>query len=315
MPQDINIKFFIDESALVLPQPDTIRDNVKHLCELLEFLRQKIEVGLYSGIYETEILLKVLQDTAGKLLPRDLRLRFIITLGKCHKLCSSSLIQVDEFIVNGATFRGYTLSYTFQCSLKPSAVCCLGFMNASRPQGWIPLRRSRDCLDSHLYFASKPMQWSDYHRHRIEHEDLNADDFIAAAADAFPNLHLLPILSSQFRKFSINYTQIRPDVVDHLACLNDHFSESFERNHGQPASVAAEMNARYGINMSPESPNTHKNKKAVAARTVVINGVSIICDWHTKIKPDIDRIHFRPGNPKVANGRIIIGIFADHLTT
>jgi len=50
-------------------------------------------------------------------------------------------------------------------------------------------------------------------------------------------------------------------------------------------------------------------------REVIIDGELIICEYHIKLTPTYDRIHFHPGKQDIAEGKIIIGIFAKHLNT
>jgi hypothetical protein len=48
---------------------------------------------------------------------------------------------------------------------------------------------------------------------------------------------------------------------------------------------------------------------------VVVQGTSVFCEWHIKLRPHMDRVHFayEEKYKTVVDGRIIVGIFVDHL--
>lgn len=128
------------------------------------------------------------------------------------------------------------------------------------------------------------------------------------AIRAFPDLVFAPGLASQIPRFETPYREVRPQVTKHLAVLNDHF----QRVRRERKDKTSEAIGEYGIDASLERSTTHKNKTAMKQRTLTIDGASVVCEWHTKIKRHIDRIYFAPGNPKVAGGRLIVGFFTDH---
>lgn len=45
-----------------------------------------------------------------------------------------------------------------------------------------------------------------------------------------------------------------------------------------------------------------------------VPGVRLRCEWHSKIEPHRNRIHFFPGDERTG-GRLVVGIFVDHLRT
>lgn len=65
--------------------------------------------------------------------------------------------------------------------------------------------------------------------------------------------------------------------------------------------------------ISRESVKTRKNADAIRLREVEFNGGRVMCEWHTKLNPQIDRIHFAFGSE--FKDKILIGIFVDHLPT
>ncbi len=120
----------------------------------------------------------------------------------------------------------------------------------------------------------------------------------------------------EFKNFDLHYRNAVEIVVRHLSYLND-FSQDHKQN--DPDNFIGEAGSQ-GVDLSPESPNTHKNKDAMKERWVSIGGESVLCEWHTKLQPQIDRIHFNIGSSlshsvsNITKGKVVIGIFTDHLT-
>jgi len=110
-------------------------------------------------------------------------------------------------------------------------------------------------------------------------------------------------------------------VTAGLADLNDHLPKVLKAEK-EGAAIAKRFHALSEFEISPESPKTHKNKKAMDKRSVVFKKVEIgkvkygtvtvSCEWHLKIRKTTDRIHYY--NHTQSN-RIWIGIFTAHLPT
>ncbi len=69
---------------------------------------------------------------------------------------------------------------------------------------------------------------------------------------------------------------------------------------------------QYGVDLSPESPNTHASDAFMRKRYVAYEGSRYCCEWHAKIERHRNRIHFTLPAAGPA-GRILIGIFTEHL--
>lgn len=142
-------------------------------------------------------------------------------------------------------------------------------------------------------------------------EDIQEDDFFTLAGHAFPALEFHPAL--KFGAFVGSYFQLRDTVVRILGVLNDHFAEVMGQHSGLPHQVQAALGA-HGVNLSPESPRIRGSDKLMAQRTVTFNGDSYVCEWHAKLAPDRNRIHFSLPDQRL-DGKILIGIFTEHLDT
>lgn len=97
-------------------------------------------------------------------------------------------------------------------------------------------------------------------------------------------------------------------IIEHLAVLNDSAANTWTNTlstAGRQATLAAS-----GVTCSPEGPKTHKNTKAMRTRDFQFDGGVVRCEWHTKLRPDINRIYFA-----VSNGKVLVGVIVDHLPT
>jgi len=134
-------------------------------------------------------------------------------------------------------------------------------------------------------------------------------EFFHICEEAFPSL--IFHRSVTFKRFSKNYATLIADVVDHLAFLNDEFvalgiAERWD---------IYRMVSKARIPFSEETGNTRKKEKLVKYRRVAFGETRVECTLHTKISRQSDRIHFHAPDNKVAPGKVIIGVFAEHLPT
>jgi hypothetical protein len=97
-------------------------------------------------------------------------------------------------------------------------------------------------------------------------------------------------------------------IIGHLAVLNDCAATIWAETSSTEARQAM-LSAR-GVTSSPEGPKTHKNKKAMGTRDFDFNSGQVRCEWHTKLRPDVNRIYFA-----VSDGKVFVGTIVDHLPT
>ena len=74
-----------------------------------------------------------------------------------------------------------------------------------------------------------------------------------------------------------------------------------------------EISSRLGIEVSIEG-NTRSSERLMRHRDVEFRGRVYRCEWHSKLEPNRNRIHFRVIDG-IAETRILIGIFHEHLPT
>jgi hypothetical protein len=165
-----------------------------------------------------------------------------------------------------------------------------------------------------LHRVAEYKQLLAFYREAPEIGDFDEFAYFRQAALAFPHLFFKPDIARECRRFSEPYRAIRPELTRALAALGDLLPVLCKANTDLRV-VQKEFTVTTGFEISPDSPNTHKNQKAMRERDVIIGGTRLRCEWHVKLKPQIDRIHFHFGDAKVSDNRIIVGILTDHLTT
>lgn len=66
-----------------------------------------------------------------------------------------------------------------------------------------------------------------------------------------------------------------------------------------------------GVECSLDNPNTHRKTGAMSEREVTFEERAVRCEGHTKLEPHHrSRVHF-----EVSGAEVLVGIFADHLST
>lgn len=177
-----------------------------------------------------------------------------------------------------------------------------------------------------VHFLASSAMLPTFYRSLVELENLDADAFMSNAAHAFPAIAFAPGLSSHCSRFKPRYRDVRPEVTRHLAVLNDHFQDVYREAEFVPVMTSRLLIVRHDVNATRESDKTRHNAKAMRQRDVsvthlivagqevpVAGGRTVRCEWHTKIEDHQNRIHFHPGEAQVAGGRLVVGLFHEHL--
>ena len=169
-----------------------------------------------------------------------------------------------------------------------------------------------------MYIVSDQISYLSALRFLFNALDMPAEQLEVFGDLMFPNIyfHANP---SDLKRMGISYRDHSQSIIGHLSYLNDFAVLHFEND--LPATII-QLAASKGVEISPESVNTHGNRGAMARRRIVINDSHISCEWHTKFTYDKGRIHFhaRPNNyqeeiRKLVGAKVIIGLIVEHLPT
>ncbi|OHU86488.1 MULTISPECIES: hypothetical protein [Pseudoalteromonas] len=161
-----------------------------------------------------------------------------------------------------------------------------------------------------------PRSALNYIRNSFWNNNFSENDFWKFGSDCFPSLYFDE--KCKFRSLGVELSQdLYKWIVEVLSYLNDFGQEKYLESPGQFINHASSN----GVDLSPESPNTKSSAKKMRERDISIKSQSVRCEWHAKYLHDRGRIHFHfginllPEITQETKGRLIVGIFAKHLTT
>ena len=306
-------RFIIDEGGLSLddvPQGQR-KDGLTSLSDQLDALRVSGEcvqiledwgsVECLGGINVAETMV------GGQVLGRDESWRLLDLLGRCEVWSPSADVDTDpQIVVDGGRRQGYGLARARDLAILKDWTAVVttphrfgaGVHSVDQPEQSQPVD---------VYFTVSTADHPGFFRLLYELEDVEEADFFEWATRAFPRLAFAENVS--FRHFRGMYRVLRPQVVHHLGRINDRFPEAYVREKGMPN----EVSRRLGIEVSIEG-KTRGSKRLMRQREVEFRGQRHLCEWHSKIEPHQNRIHFCVLHD-TAEAQILIGIFHEHLQT
>jgi hypothetical protein len=312
------MRFFVEETSFDLPgqlDADALEQSLEAFIALVDACRAKNEdIFRGPGLFDVEIvpgipLHRLLYETIVALPIDKITLRGAqVALLRCVDWEDRVDPAPDPDVeINSVACvaPSAAVARAHIAAAKGAACLCLGI----RPDrsGPLPVRAGTEVNEVH--FMTQASALPAFYRTLFEVEDLDENAYIANTTHAFPDIVFAKDLAGQFARFEWVYREARPMVTKHLSVLNDHF----QRIHSEAKHKTDDAIGAYGIDASLERGTTHKNKKAMKQREVVIDGETIICEWHTKLARHTGRIHFHPGEDGVLGGRLVVGLFARHL--
>jgi hypothetical protein len=316
---DDDYRMVVDEKSLDWRgrEDSDLSDIVETFADLLEPLADGRRVVLMTPAYSVEcwesVALAEISYTSDRRVPRDARLRLARMLDKCRAIEPENEDDLPQPIQLDGVWResSWGMSHVLARSARGRAMSCLIVPVVSGPSGWTSVKRSVGQVDVEIHILTDPSRITEFWRGVFDREPIAEEDFFGIAQQAFPRLIFASALA--FHRFKGTYAEVLPWVVRLFSAIDDHFAAALDRHRGDRNKVVSEF-ASYGLDISPESPVTHKNKKAWAQRLVSHGGVDYRCEWHGKRLWDRDRVHF--SLPIAAyQGRVLIGVFTGHLAT
>ncbi|ENK6703856.1 hypothetical protein ACX1I0_05220 [Yersinia enterocolitica] len=159
------------------------------------------------------------------------------------------------------------------------------------------------------------VRYLDVLRHITKNKIMNEDEWTESCKYLFPNLFIN--FSNKTKLDNLNILDgslALAWVIDSYAYLNDYSQDDYN-SIGDFKSIAQYR----GFDITPETSTKRKDQAAMAQRNILINGESVLCEWHIKYAPHYGRIHFNFGfgHPKevlsLTEGKPIVGILTRHL--
>ena len=161
---------------------------------------------------------------------------------------------------------------------------------------------------------------------------LDGDSFeslVRFASRAYPDLHFVDgVLAGADHHLAGGYLALRYRVKRALEVLNDWGSWVFTSPppalapgdtppldiNTSPSDHVIELRfAGFGITAAPENPNVRGHRTSREARETLMLGRTLYCEWHVKLQPHRNRIHFHKPVPESSN-KVIIGMIHEHLS-
>ncbi len=321
MPDDFGDNLFrlvLDESSFNFRDltDSQVESGLNELDEQLALLRQaQHSVAKSSIIYDIDCRDGIdiysflfLNDTSK--VSRDTRQRTYLTFDRLPFWDDSDCPEVpfECRIDNGGPAISPSVGYALVARLQDRSVACLTFPSC-HSNGFRHV--AADCGGGEVYFFTLQDDLKDFWRSIFSVEDVPESLFHETAVVAFPDLVLHSSLA--FSHFDGKYLDLRHPVVEILAALNDHFARVLHECKGIPHDIQGAM-GHYGVDLSPESPKTRSSAKLMAKRDVDYEGAKYRCEWHAKLEPHRNRVHFTLPSPELGD-RVLIGLFVDHLPT
>ena len=306
-------RFVVDEGALSLgsvPQAER-EDELVALIDQLDALRDWGEgVQLMEGWGAVECVEgnDVAEAMANcQVLSRDQSFLLLSLLDRCVAWSWPATVDREsKVVVDGSHCKGEGIAWAREQAIlrKRTAVVTAshrfapGVRHVDKPSQDLPVE---------IYFSVSTENHPGFFRLLYEWEDVSESEFLQRTALAFPRLVFAAGIS--FGKFEGAYRTLRVKVVDHLGRINDCFPEVYAAENGMPR----EISSRLGIEVSMEG-GTRGSQRLMRQRDVEYGGEVYRCEWHSKIEPHRNRIHFHVIDDR-GEQRILIGIFHKHLPT
>jgi len=310
-------RFCIDENSFRLETEDKncLEDLLGKFISLIGRLRDdNQEIVRWSGLEFVNVFngTNVSDLIYGNILDRDIKNQLMIILNRCYYWDDEFIPQEGTFIIEDIEHTGKSLEYVFEQVLNGQAFSCICVKKRNQIHGPHKVYRRDDQIEIH--FLTNVEEITPFYRSVYEIENLPEEEYIGHAELAFPQLFFIQDIHRQFRRFKESYNSLRPKITKHLAVINDIFGNICEESNNNYQEICRKFDSR-GVPISRESPNTRGNQRAMREREINVGGITLVCEWHTKLSSTYDRIHFHEGRPNVADGKIIIGIFSNHLRT
>lgn len=315
-------RFVVDETSFDFRglREERLTDLLTDFNDALEELVEQHSVAISPWWIEAECaegreLYDVLYEGEAPRVGRDARLRTVRLMDRCPTWDTNAPGLPDRVEVSGTVQDlAWSIGYAWWQARQRHHVGCLVFGCGDR-RGWQPVSAvagpAGEPGTKEVFFLAETSSLSEFWRSLFAREDIAEADFFDRARDAFPELVFADSLS--FRKFDGTYLEMRDWIVRVLGVVHDHFADALAVHAGQPRSVQAEL-GHFGLDLSPESPNTRSKPGIMKQRDVDHDGETYRCEWHGKKERHRNRVHFSLPDSRLG-GRILIGIFVDHLDT
>lgn len=310
------MRFALDESALVCDHvsPEEAAAAFEVVADNLSAVRGTNTVWRFVDVYdfpihgEATIGTLLFGPEPPVVLDRDLRARLQIAIDRCADWNPDVPGADLDVTVGDRSFFAPTVAFAHE-RRRDERIGCIGAVALSGRDRALTVLRRND--ERSVDFVGSGQGVLSALRAELAEDRLTADDYFTLARTAFPNLGFAEGLAQQVRRLDGGFEANQSELTRHLAALDDCGLAAFA-GFPTPDVTIARMKSAANVEMSPESPQTRRNGAAWAARKIRYRGVDMYCDWHLKLTPQVNRVHFHPPRAGVSE-RFVIGIIHAHL--
>lgn len=178
-----------------------------------------------------------------------------------------------------------------------------------------------------VHFVSDEMSRKTFWRDAIVLVGDNLQALQLYASHAYPNLYFVDNVIDNAANLAGGYFALRDRMKKVLAALDDWGSWVF--TCPPPAITPSEgplsdpdvyptnqliqrRLAGLSLDAAPERPNVRSKRVCRQAREIELGGQTLYCEWHVKLEPHQNRIHFHAPVSVSAN-KVVIGMIDEHL--
>jgi hypothetical protein len=316
-------RFVIDEVSWSDLEPGQLAAPAAQLVSAIERKLERVAairdsgqaISKHSSIYEAEVagqtlFFDLLYGPDYAYLGRDLRLRLMVAIDQTPNWDADFAPADIHVTIDGRTFEAPSIVVAWENLSAGAAVACVPLDCIGR-HGPVPVNVGGD--DRTVHFVTTDSEQAGFFRDAIEIEDADEDGFAALASSTFPALDWADGVWGGLSEFSRPFRDVRADVTQHLSVLNDHGAGVFHAFSANGSDEVAARLSALGATASDENGRTKRNRDCEKDRTRFYRGREVTFWWHTKLEPNVDRIHFLyiPG-PNGSPGVVVVGIFTEH---
>jgi hypothetical protein len=310
------MRFVLEESSWLWDGSDKVAyiERIEQLLDRLDVARERDEDYAASGvlleqtIFGPHKLLDLFWDQGSPLaLPTEVRQRIDALFQSMPYWDEAVAWPAIEVRIDGREVVSPSAALAHQRVSAGEATACV-----SLPGTWEgPREVVVEGRAERVHFVVDEPSHRAFFRNALDVERVNEASLPELARHAFPDLFFLEGVWDGIRHFEGGYPRVQRELHRFLARLDDHGASAFTTKPVTNQLIERRFHEA-GLDVAPEKPNVHNDKRCREARECVLRGKTLYCEWHFKFQPYVNRAHMHPPVPE-SGGRVIVAIFRDHL--
>lgn len=277
-------------------------------------------------MYGTSILWELFSPNGPLQLHRELSEELVAWLGKAPRYADADPWPLGfggnaVSVASGSPEANAEIEWVHFAVREKNAVACLTLGKAKIVTTTTPTGSAV------VHFVSDEMSRKTFWRDAVVLVGNDLEALKLYASHAYPNLHFVDNVIDNADKLAGGYSASRDRVKKTLAALDEWGAWVFTcpppaitPSEGSPPDPDALPSnqliqrrlAGLKLEAAPEKPNVGLDRICREARETVLGGQVLYCEWHVKLEPHRNRIHFHAPVSVSAN-KVVIGMIDEHL--